>query len=80
MQLFIFPDCMKIVKVVPLYKSGDKRNASNYRPISLLPCLSKVIEKLVYSRLINFFSKHSILTQNQYGFRQGLPRVMLCWT
>ena len=68
----IFPDCMKVAKVVPLYKSGDRSNASNYRPISLLPCLSKVIEKLIYSRLTNFLNKHSILHQNQYGFCQGL--------
>ena len=63
---------MKIAKVVPLYKSSDRSNASNYRPISLLPCLSKVIEKLIYSRLTNFLNKHSILHQNQYDFHQGL--------
>ena len=63
---------MKIAKVVPLYKSGDRSNASNYKTISLLPCLSKVIEKLIYTRLTNFLNKHSILHPNQYGFRQGL--------
>ena len=50
----IFPDPYKIAKVIPIYKSGDKHDPNNYRPISLLTAFSKILKKLVYKRLINF--------------------------
>ena len=59
---------MKLARVVPLYKSGDKRLLSNYRPVSVLPVFSKFLEKAVYNRLIRFFDKYEILYNNQYGF------------
>ena len=52
-----------------MFKDGDKTDPGNYRLISLLSCLSKVVEKLIHSRFINFFEKFSILNMNQYGFR-----------
>ena len=63
---------MKNAKVIPLFKTGSKTELSNYSPISLLSCLSKVLEKLIYSRLMNYLNKNSILHHNQYGFRSGL--------
>ena len=48
----VFPNCMKNAKVIFLFKIGSKKELSNYRPISLLSCLSKVLEKVIYSRLI----------------------------
>ena len=60
---------MKLARVVPLYKSGDKRLLSNYRPVSVLPVFSKFLDKAVYNRLIRFFDKYEILCNNQYGFR-----------
>ena len=51
----IFPDKLKIAKVVPIYKKGENTQLCNYRPISLLPAISKVIEKIMYSQLDNFF-------------------------
>ena len=65
----IFPDQMKIAKVIPLYKAGEKDQLSNYRPVSLLPQFSKILEKLFVKRLDSFIEKHSILSDNQYGFR-----------
>uniref|UniRef100_A0A672HNX1 Reverse transcriptase domain-containing protein n=1 Tax=Salarias fasciatus TaxID=181472 RepID=A0A672HNX1_SALFA len=65
----VFPDKMKLAKVIPLYKSGDKHNFSNYRPISLLPQFSKILEKVFSTRLDNFLQKHKILDNSQYGFR-----------
>ena len=62
---------MKNAKVIPLFKTGSKTELSNYRPISLLSCLSKVLEKLIYSRLMNYLNKNSILHHNQYCFRCG---------
>ena len=68
----IFPDQLKIAKVIPLFKSDDKRIINNYRPISVLPVFSKIIEKLMHKRLKNFLDKNGILTHSQFGFRRGL--------
>ena len=65
----IFPDKLKIAKVVPIYKKGENTQLCNYRPISLLPAISKVIEKIMYSQLDNFFKTQRHLYDNQYGFR-----------
>lgn len=64
-----FPKGMKIAKVIPIYKSGDKHLFSNYRPISLLSQFSKIVEKVFAKRLNDFISKHNILCEQQYGFR-----------
>jgi len=66
-----FPDLLKIAKVSPIFKAGDKSNISNYRPISVLPSFSKIFEKIVYNRLLNYLTKHSILYKHQYGFRSN---------
>ena len=67
----IFPDIYKIAKVVPIFKSGDKHNPSNYRPISLLPAFSKIIEKLMHKRLISFLLNNNLIYPGQYGFLKG---------
>lgn len=69
-QTGIFPDKLKEAVVVPLYKKDDKRDLNNYRPISLLPIFSKVFEKIVKFRLINYLDKIQFLSNNQYGFRK----------
>ena len=61
---------LKIARVVPLFKAGDKSIFSNYRPISVLPSFSKILEKLVYNRLIDYLSKYKILSDNQFGSRK----------
>jgi len=63
------PDLMKLAKVIPIYKSKNKEIMNNYRPISLLPIFSKLLEKIVHKRLYNFFNSQSILYPSQYGFR-----------
>lgn len=65
------PDQMKIARVVPLLKTGDLSLFTNYRPFSVLPALSKILERIVYNRLINFLNKFNILSNNQYGFRKN---------
>ena len=67
----IFPDAFKIAAVTPVYKSVDKSKVANYRPISVLPCLSKILEKLIKARLVSFFEKHHVLYPHQYGFRSN---------
>jgi hypothetical protein len=65
------PEKLKIAKVIPLYKKKEKHNPENYRPISLLSTLNKIMEKLMYKRLITFLNKYKILYAYQFGFRQG---------
>ena len=72
----IFPKLLKISKVCPVYKDGEKKLFSNYRPISLLPSFSKVYEKVIFSRMISFITKKSILIENQYGFRENHSSYM----
>ena len=67
-----FPDALKNAKVIPIHKDDSRLETSNYRPISLLPTLSKIFEKLMYARLIGFFSKHNILYENQFGFQSNM--------
>ena len=66
-----FPEQMKIAKVLPLYKNGDRELFTNYRPVSLLPQFSKIIEKLFANRLDSFINKHGQINNCQYGFRQN---------
>ena len=72
----VFPDALKIAKVVPVFKNGDAKCISNYRPISVLPTLSKITERIVYNRLSKYLSDHSILHSNQFGFREKLSTSM----
>ena len=51
----IVPDCFKVAQVTPIFKSGDPTDPGNYRPISMLPSFSKILERLVYNQLISFF-------------------------
>jgi hypothetical protein len=67
-----FPDRLKYSTVVPVFKSGDRSQIVNYRPISLLTGFSKVFENLLYSRIMQHVQCHNILVSNQYGFRNGL--------
>ena len=65
-----FPNKMKIAKVVPLYKTGDRHHFTNYRPVSLLPQFSKILEKIFNNRLDKFMDKHKC-SDSQYGFRSN---------
>ena len=64
-----FPDNYKIAEVVPIYKSKNKSDINNYRPISLLPTISKILEKLIHKRIYKFLMKNKIFYDSQYGFR-----------
>ena len=65
----IFPDKLKIAKVIQVHKKRNTRDVRNYRPIALLPVFSKLLEKLVYNRLIAFIEGNGVLTEAQHGFR-----------
>ena len=66
-----FPDACKIAKVKPLFKKDSKTNPKNYRPISLLPLMSKVLERLVHEQTMEFLDKHNILYKFQSGFQKN---------
>ena len=65
----IFPDSLKIAKILPIFKKGDPSYIGNYRPISLLPAISKVFEKVVFIQIYEYFNSNNLLFKSQYGFR-----------
>ena len=67
----IFPDCLKCAKITPIFKKGQKNQIVNYRPISVLPNIGKILESLASVRLKTFFTRHDLLYDNQFGFRTG---------
>ena len=69
----IVPSQLKFAKVNQIFKSGDNQVFSNYRPISILPSISKILEKIMYIRLFDFVTKNEILSPHQYGFRPNRP-------
>ena len=67
----IVPSSLKIARVVPVFKTGDEDSVNNYRPISILPCFSKVLEKILFSRIYAFLVKHNLIYDYQFGFLPG---------
>ena len=66
-----FPSKFKIAHVLPVFKNNNKHDCNNYRPISLLTCISKILEKLVHNRIYTFLEQHKLLNPLQFGFRKG---------
>jgi hypothetical protein len=71
----IFPDTFKTAKVIPIHKNGARDKIENYRPISLLSNISKIFEKLMYSRLYNYLCHFNMLYNKQFGFRKGRSTI-----
>ena len=67
-----FPNSLKIARVVPIFKAGDRSFLNNYRPISILPVFSKIFEKIVHSQLQSYLDHFEILDPSQFGFRPHL--------
>ena len=67
----MFPANLKIAKIIPIFKKDDRTVFNNYRPISLLPIMSKVVENVIADQMNEFFVKHKLLFDHQYGFRSG---------
>jgi hypothetical protein len=66
-----YPDDLKIARVVPVHKTGPLSQIENYRPISILCCVNKIFEKIIYSRIDSFFQRFNLMSENQFGFRRG---------
>ena len=71
-QQRIFPNSLKIAKVTPIFKSGDKGNMSNYRPISIILVFSKVFERVMYNRVYNHLDSKGLLSEKQFGGFRGI--------
>ena len=67
----IFPAQLKIANVVPIYKTGNEYVFSNYRSVSVLPIFSKLLEKLMYNRLMDFITRSKLLYKYHFGFQKG---------
>lgn len=67
----VFPSVFKKALVHPIYKSGDRYSVNNYRPIAVLTTFSKILEKILSKRLLNYLNSQDIIARNQYGFRSG---------
>ena len=70
MQSGIIPESLKVAQIIPIYKANDPSEFTNYRPISILPILSKILEKVILKRLLDFLTKQDILNHSQFGFRK----------
>jgi hypothetical protein len=68
----VFPKALKRSVITPVYKRGDKTDVSNFRPISVLTAITRIIEKLINIRVTNYLTKHHIISNYQYGFRRGV--------
>ena len=69
LQTITFPSIWKTAKVIPVFKKGDKQNTSNYRPISIPPTISKILEKAVHTQFYAYLTENNLISPNQFGFR-----------
>jgi hypothetical protein len=72
----VFPNIWKMGRVTALFKSGSRHDANNYRPITVLPTLSKILEKAVHAQVYDFLITNKLLTPNQFGFREKLSTAV----
>ena len=72
----VVPRQLRIANVIPIHKNNDPNNFCNYRPISILPCFSTILERLMYNRLERFLNQSHIISEIQYGFRKKYSTYM----
>ena len=70
-----FPNCWKVGRITPLYKSSVKSDPNSFQPISVLPCLGKLLERQIHNQVYAYLTIHNVLSDQQSGFRKAL----LCW-
>lgn len=72
----VFPEKLKIAVIKPAFKAGKRNTFGNYRPISMLPYISKVLEKIIHTRFIEYLHINHIINEGQFGFQTGLSTFM----
>ena len=75
----VFRDDLKISKVTPIYKDGDNNDISNYRPISVLPCFSAILERFMYNRRYKYLKENNILYEKQFGCHNLTENIETLW-
>ena len=75
-----YPDVLKIARVVPIFKSGNPNNVSNYRPISNLSTINKLFEKILHTRLNSYLENYNIISEFQFGFRKSCNTTLAVFT
>ena len=76
----VVPSQFKIARVIPVHKKASFKQLNNFCPISLLPVFDRILEKLMYKRLINYVEKFKTLTDNQFGFRNTIDLLLIAET
>ena len=74
--LGVFPDQMKLAMITPIFKGGSKLDVSNYRPVSVLPTISKVLEKPMLTRLAKYLDKSKIIYKHQFRFQKTRSTIL----
>ena len=72
----IVPSDLKVAKVIPIFKKDNPEICSNYRPVSVLPCFSKILERLVFNRCVSYINRFAILNNKKFGFRSNHSTYM----
>ena len=72
----IYPDCLKLMKVTPIFKKGVKEDPGNYRPIAIVPIISKIIESCLLKQLYDYFVTNKLLDDQQFGSRPKMSTTM----
>ena len=67
----VYPSILKVARITPIFKKGKRSLVGNYRPVSVLPVLNKIFEKLIFKRLDSFIESNNVLSDSQHGFRAG---------
>ncbi len=75
LEVGYFADSLKVSKVIPIYKKGDKHLPQNYRPVSIVPIFSKLFEALMHKQLSYYFEHFNLLSDSQFGFRAGRSTI-----
>ena len=70
-----FPNCWKEANVIPLFKKGDAKSPSNYRPVSLLSCIGKLMERIIFKYMYNFLHERNLIYKYQSEFQPGHSTV-----
>ena len=72
----MFPEILKIAKMIPIFKKGDQQDCNNYRPISLLSNIGKIIEKVIHKSLFKLLNNNNCFFNYQFGFRNIISQTM----
>ena len=75
-EMWYYPEAMKVGEVSPLHKKGDHNGRDNYRPITILTQFNQIFERLLSKRFLNFFEKFNIITEKQFGFLKSIAPSM----